>query len=79
MILISIKEKMQSLVVPLSINNEGNIFIPNEYLKILPKEKLLKAIVEIPDFDSELPEWKKLSTIEFFKGYSDTDSIYDSL
>jgi hypothetical protein len=71
---------MQSLVVPVSINNEGIIFIPKEYMNILPKEKLLKAVFELPDVNSyELQEWKKLTALGFFNGYDDKDSIYDSI
>jgi hypothetical protein len=70
---------MHSLIIPLSINSDGNIFIPNEYLKLLPIDKLLKATVEIPELNYEIQDWNKLSTLEFFKGYSDEDSIYDSI
>ncbi|MCX6153743.1 MAG: hypothetical protein NT007_06265 [Candidatus Kapabacteria bacterium] len=70
---------MQSLVVPISINSKGMVFIPNEYLIMLPKEKLLKATVEIPEYNNELENLKKMSTQEFFSGYSDKDDIYDEL
>jgi hypothetical protein len=71
---------MQSIEIPLSINSEGCIFIPNEYLNILPKEKLLKVIIEIPEVDSqELSDWKKITAKEFFAGYDEGDNIYDSI
>ncbi|MDQ1266997.1 MAG: hypothetical protein QG635_2150 [Bacteroidota bacterium] len=40
---------MQSFIIPIIINNEGIIFISEEYLNKLPKDKILKATVEIPD------------------------------
>ena len=71
---------MQSIVIPIKINIEGSVIIPQEYLNVLPKEKLLKAIFEIPEFDSQdLIDLKNLTLKGFFNGYDEKDSIYDIL
>ena len=71
---------MNAYEIPISINNEGLVLIPKDILKKLPKEKILKAIIMIPEnniFESD--EWKKMTANEFLMGYSEEDCIYDRI
>ena len=71
---------MNAYEIPISINNEGLVRIPKDILKMLPKEKILKAIIMIPENNKlESDEWKIMAAKEFFMGYSEEDSIYDRI
>ncbi len=71
---------MNAYEVPITINNDGLIQIPDDIVKILPKEKTLKAIIMIPEsIEYEIDEWKTIAVNEFLKGYGEKDSIYNKI
>ncbi len=71
---------MNAYEVPITINNEGFARIPEDIVKLLPKEKTLKAIIMIPDrSEYESDEWKTMAADEFLTGYGEKDSIYDKI
>ena len=71
---------MNAYEIPITIDNEGIVRIPEDILKMLPKDKTLKAILMIPEYnEQESDEWKKLAANEFLTGYHEKDSIYDKI
>jgi hypothetical protein len=71
---------MNAYEIPISINFDGLVRIPQDIINILPREKTLKAIIMIPDYnEQESDEWKNLAANEFLMGYNEKDSIYDKI
>ncbi|HZX36450.1 MAG TPA: hypothetical protein VFF54_08200 [Thermodesulfobacteriota bacterium] len=55
---------------------DGHLSIPSELKGRLKPDSTVRVLILM---DEEESEWKKLATGEFLKGYSEKDSIYDSL
>jgi hypothetical protein len=58
-----------------SVDDKGYMKLPLQLIKLIPKNKNLRAMLFIEDEDNL---WKGLVKEQFFAGYSDSDSIYDS-
>jgi len=58
-----------------SVDEKGNLKLPQKLINIIPKNKNLRTIVLIEEEDNL---WNGLVKEQFFSGYSDSDSIYDS-
>ncbi len=57
------------------IDDKGNLKIPDHLIKIAPKNKNVRTMIFIEEEDKL---WENLVREQFFAGYSDSDSIYDS-
>jgi hypothetical protein len=69
---------MQELNLTGMVDEQGNITLDRPLINC--KHKRVRAILFVSDnnLDSrEESDWKHLSAEQFFKGYSDTDAIYD--
>ncbi|MBF0201262.1 MAG: hypothetical protein HQK66_08105 [Desulfamplus sp.] len=59
-----------------SIMANGQLSIPSKIVNKLKNPTEIRVIVFVEEEDSE---WNDFSMTQFFKGYSEEDSIYDSL
>ena len=60
---------------------EGKLEIPEDLLASLPRGQSLRVIIlipEAPDSD-ESALWARLTSEQFFAGYSESDSVYDTI
>lgn len=72
---------MKAYEMPVKISDDGKLELPQNFVKLLPHDKLIKIILLIPELDENIEdkEWSKLTADQFLNGYSDSDSIYDRL
>jgi len=70
---------MKAYELPLKVTPEGKLELPETLLALLPREQVVRVIILVPDpTDSEEHTmWSRLTTEQFFAGYSEADSIYD--
>ncbi len=66
---------MQAYEFESSVDEKGYMKLPPQLINLIPKNKNLRTMVFIEDEDNL---WKSLVKEQFFAGYSDLDSIYDS-
>lgn len=71
---------MKAYEIPLKLNKNGQLNIPEKILRILEKEKSVRAIFLLnEDDDVEESSWALLTEDQFLKGYSKSDEIYDRI
>jgi hypothetical protein len=65
------------------LNPDDSLGVPEEVASQLPREQKLQVIVLVPESpgldEAEGNEWRTLARERFLAGYSEDDSIYDSL
>jgi hypothetical protein len=72
---------MKAYEFPVLVTTEGQLDIPPAYATVLPKGEMVRVIVlvnELSDIQED-EDWSRLTAEQFLAGYSDADSIYDSL
>jgi hypothetical protein len=69
---------MKAIEFQTTLHSPDSIDIPLSYQGQLKSEQAVRVIVLIDDAGND-ESWKKLTTKQFFSGYSDEDAIYDSL
>jgi hypothetical protein len=72
---------MKAYEFPVKVTAEGKFELPEAFLALLPREQVVRVIIMIPEpTDSEeRAMWSRLTAEQFFVGYSEADSIYDSV
>jgi hypothetical protein len=74
---------MKAIEFEATLNPDDSLGVPEEVARQLPREQKLQVIVLVPqspaDDETDANEWGKLAREQFVAGYSDGDSIYDSL
>ena len=71
---------MKAYEFPAKVTSEGKLELPESMLAVLPRDQIVRVIVLIPEAaDDEQAAWAKLTAEQFLAGYSEADSIYDTL
>jgi hypothetical protein len=75
------KSKMKAYEIPIKVTKEGKIELLDALLELLPREQVVRVIILVPEpTDAEgQAAWSRLTTEQFFAGYSEADSIYDRI
>lgn len=60
------------------INSDGTLTVPEEIAVRIPAGQPVRVLVLIPESGEE-EDWRRLTTEQFFQGYSAGDAIYDQL
>jgi hypothetical protein len=60
------------------INKDRTLAIPDSIAAQIPVEETVRVLLLVPEI-SEEEEWKRLAANEFFRGYAESDAIYDQL
>ena len=69
---------MKAIEFQTKLHSSDAIDIPLSYQGQLKSDQEVRVIVLIAD-TSEDESWKKLTTKQFFVGYSDEDAVYDNI
>ncbi len=69
---------MKAIEFQTTLHSSDTIDIPVSFQNQLKSDQEVRVIVLITDIADD-ESWKKLTTNHFFSGYSDEDSVYDSL
>ena len=67
---------MKAIEFQTRLHSSETIEIPESYQDQLKSDQSVRVIVLIDDTNDE-DSWKKLTTTQFFAGYTDEDAIYD--
>ena len=72
---------MKAYEIPVKVTKEGRIELPDALLELLPHEQVVRVIFLVPEpTDSEEhAAWSRLTAEQFLVGYSQADSIYDTI
>ena len=72
---------MKAYELPVKVTSEGELELPETLLALLPRDQVIRVIILIPEpTDSETQAaWARLTAEQFFAGYSEADSIYDTI
>lgn len=72
---------MKALEFETSLSPNNTLHVPPNLAAQIPKEKPVQVIVLFPEPSdaAEERDWRSLTHEQFLKGYSEGDSIYDSL
>jgi len=72
---------MQAYELPVKVTSEGKLELPEGLLALLPRDRVIRVIILVPEpTDSEeQAAWSRLTAEQFFAGYSEADSIYDTI
>jgi len=75
------KSKMKAYEIPIKVTKEGEIELLDALLELLPREQVVRVIILVPESTDaeEQAAWSRLTTEQFFAGYSEADSIYDRI
>jgi hypothetical protein len=69
---------MTALEFQTSMNPDGTLNVPHEMAAQLKDIPSFRVLVLLPA-DSEDEAWDRVTESEFFRGYADSDSIYDDV
>jgi hypothetical protein len=69
---------MKTLEFNATLDTESKLRVPKELAAQIPAQEAVRVIVLLPE-NQESRDWNRLSTEQFLAGYSESDSIYDSL
>ena len=72
---------MKAYELPLKITSEGKLELPEDLMAELPLDQLVRVIVLVPEPSDSDPAatWDHLTAEQFFTGYSQADSVYDTI
>jgi hypothetical protein len=74
---------MKAIELEAILKPDDSLGVPEEVARQLPRERKLQVIVLLPETsaheETEADDWRQLAHEQFVAGYSDGDSIYDSL
>lgn len=72
---------MKAYEFPVQVSAEGTLEIPAPVAQALPRGEIVRVILLVsePTDLSDENEWASLTAREFFRGYADSDSIYDEV
>jgi hypothetical protein len=69
---------MKTLEFNATLDTESNLRVPTELAAQIPAREPVRLIVPLPK-DQDCRDWDRLTAEQFLAGYSESDSIYDSL
>ena len=69
---------MKALEFRSRINPDDSLQVPKEVAAQIPKDQAIQVIVVLPE-STEDGEWRRLTTEQFLRGYSEADGVYDAL
>jgi hypothetical protein len=75
------EDAMRAYEFPLKVTAEGSLEIPHALQSVLPRSRsgrVLVLVEEALDVEDEAL-WRQLTQEEFLAGYSEADSIYDTV
>jgi len=71
---------MKAYEFPAEVNADGKVNLPEIILKRIPNDQTIRVIIFISEADDEEKQmWSKVTAEQFLAGYSESDSIYDTL
>lgn len=71
---------MKAIECPVQVTPEGKVEIPPVFLKQLPVNQSLRAIILVGEEEGEDDAaWGLLAAQQFAAGYSESDAIYDKV
>ena len=71
---------MKAYEFPTQLTAEGKIELPNNILQHLSRNQHLKVIIMVNEDDEDSDEaWRRLTSEQLLKGYSEEDAIYDTI
>lgn len=68
---------MQAVEFTSEVNEHGELPVPRDLAKTLPRTKKVRVILLFPSDDTEDRDWSRLTAEQFLKGYAAGDAIYD--
>lgn len=66
---------MKAYTFQATLNQNGTLKVPDDVIDQLGDVAEVRVVVEVPEDDDA--DWQRLTTEQFFRGYADSDSIYD--
>ena len=69
---------MKALEFEAQLNPDQTLSVPQAVAAQLPQGERVRVLVLVDEL-SEDEAWQRLATEQFFKGYAESDSIYDEL
>ncbi|MGD0092163.1 MAG: hypothetical protein ABSE73_19790 [Planctomycetota bacterium] len=71
---------MRAIECPVQVTPEGRVEIPPAFLKQLPVNQSLRAIILVSEEEGDDDAaWAQLTAQQFAAGYSESDAIYDKV
>lgn len=68
---------MKAYELPVKLDRDGKVELPTDLAKVLKETSEARMILLVESADSQ--GWAQLSREQFAAGYSDADSVYDTL
>jgi hypothetical protein len=69
---------MRPIQFETKLNDDRTLTVPPEAAAQLSPGQRLRVLLVVDDSDEER-DWVRMATEEFFKGYAESDAIYDEL
>lgn len=72
---------MKAYELQVKVTPEGKLELPETLCTLLPPDQVIRLIILVPEpTDSkEQDVWARLTAEQFLEGYSEADSIYDTI
>jgi len=70
---------MKSLQFQGQLNPDRTMAVPESVADQVPPGASFRVVILLPESPNEDQEWSQMAMAEFFKGYAESDSIYDDL
>ena len=61
------------------IKPDGTLAVPAEIAAQIPQGQPIRVIVLVETASEEDEDWRRLALEQFYKGYAESDAIYDEL
>ncbi|MBI4675074.1 MAG: hypothetical protein HY741_25825 [Chloroflexi bacterium] len=71
---------MKAYEFPIRVSAEGTLELPSLLSELLPHGEVVRVILLVrePEDSYEQKQWAFLTAKEFFAGYAESDSLYDT-
>jgi len=70
--------KVKALEFETKLGTDANLKVPEDIASQIPKEELVRVIVLLPE-DADEADWRRFTNEQFLRGYSESDSAYDTV
>jgi hypothetical protein len=70
---------MKAYEIPLRLDKNGNLNIPDKVMSLLKKDETIRTIFLIGEDDDDENSWRMIVKDQFLKGYSESDAVYDKI
>ena len=60
------------------LSPEGSLLVPSELRGQVCSDQPVRVLLLVPESDDD-KVWERVTAEQFFKGYDDSDSIYDNV